>query len=86
MPQFKPSKSMPVSRVECQMEWLSIGDVTVTVASSLGGDCVFSSFIRVKAASAPPHCYKVGYRPDSCRNTRQGTRSLSLAGSILISP
>ena len=27
--QFKPSKSMPVSRVECQMEWLSIGDVTV---------------------------------------------------------
>ena len=28
-PQFKPSKSMPVSRMECQMEWLSIGDETV---------------------------------------------------------
>ena len=52
MPQFKPSKSMPVSRVECQSEWLSIRDVTV--ASWEGEDCLLSSFIRVKAASAPP--------------------------------
>ena len=83
---FKPSKSMPVSRMECQMEWLSIGDVTVAVAASLGDNCLLSSTMRAKAASGPPHCCKVWYRPDSCRNRRQGTRSLILAGSILISP
>ena len=59
MPQFKLSKSMSVSRMECQMEWLSIGDVTVAVTASLGDNCLLSSFIRLKVASAPPHCCKV---------------------------
>ena len=41
------------------MEWLSIRDVTVAVTASLGtsssGDnCVLSSTMRAKAASAPP--------------------------------
>ena len=43
-PQFKRSKSMPVSRMECQMECLSIGDVTV--ASWEGEDCLLArSFV-----------------------------------------
>ena len=50
---------MPVSRVECQSEWLSIRDVAVVVAASLGtsssgDDCFASSLIRLKAASGPP--------------------------------
>ena len=41
------------------MEWLSIGDVTVAVTASLGtfslgNNCLASSLIRLKAASAPP--------------------------------
>ena len=46
------------------MEWLSIGDVTVAVAASLGtssseDNCLLISTMRAKAASPPPHCCKV---------------------------
>ena len=42
--------------------------------------------LRQLGASAGRHAPDTGYRHDSCRNTREGSRIVSVAGSIVISP